>query len=101
MKRSKVSDSQILAVLKLAEVGAAVPDLCREHGISSATFYKWWAEFGGMDAPLMARMKKPEEGTRLLKRLYVEAQIKDDIVLEALAKKSESISPWRGGQMGC
>lgn len=77
MKRSKFSDSQILAVLKQAEVGTAVPDLCREHGISSATFYKWRAEFGGMDASLMTRMKE----------LYVEAQIKADIVAEALAKK--------------
>ena len=86
MKRSKFSDSQILAVLKQAEVGTAVPDLCREHGISSATFYKWRAKFGGMDASLMARMKELEEDRRL-KNLYVEAQIKADIVAEALAKK--------------
>jgi putative transposase len=49
MKRSKLSDSQILAVLKQAEVGTAVQDLCREHGISSATFYKWLAKFGRPD----------------------------------------------------
>jgi putative transposase len=72
MKRSKFSDSQILAVLKQAEVGTAVPDLCREHGISSATFYKWRAKFGGMDASLMARMKELEEENRRLKKLYVE-----------------------------
>ena len=87
MKRSKFSDSQILADLKQAEVGTAVPGLCREHGISSATFYKWRAKFGGMDASLMARMKELEEENRRLKRLYVEAQIKADIVAEALAKK--------------
>jgi putative transposase len=87
MKRSKFSDSQILAVLKQAEVGTAVPDLCREYGISSATFYKWRAKFGGMDASLMARMKELEEENRRLKKLYVEAQIKADIVAEALAKK--------------
>lgn len=77
MKRSSFTDSQILAVLKQAEVGKAVPDLCREHGISSATFYKWRAKYGGMDASLMGRMKE----------LYVEAQLKADIVAEALAKK--------------
>jgi putative transposase len=49
MKRSRFTDSQILPVLKQAEVGTAVPDLCREHGISSATFYKWRSKFGGMD----------------------------------------------------
>jgi putative transposase len=87
MKRSKFSDSQILALLKQAEVSTAVPDLCREHGISSATFYKWRAKFGGMDASLMARMKELEEENRRLKKLYVEAQIKADIVAEALAKK--------------
>ena len=55
MKRSKFSDSQILAFLKQAEVGTAVSNLCREHGISSATFHKWRAKFGGMDASLMTR----------------------------------------------
>ncbi|HDT6096745.1 TPA: transposase, partial [Enterobacter cloacae subsp. cloacae] len=48
MKTSKFSDSQILAILKQAEAGAPVPELCREHGMSSATFYKWRAKFGGM-----------------------------------------------------
>jgi putative transposase len=61
MTRSKSRYSQILAVLKQAEVGTAVPDLCREHGISSATCYRWRTRFGGMDASLMARMKQLEE----------------------------------------
>ena len=87
MRRSKFSDSQIPAVLKQAEVGTALPDLCGEHGISSATFYKWRAKFGGMDASLMTRMKELEEENRRLKKLYGEAQIKADIVAEALAKK--------------
>ena len=87
MKRSSFSDSQILAVLKQSEVGTAVPDLCREHGVGSAVFYKWRARFGGIDASLMTRMKKLEERNRRLKRLYVEAQIKADIVAEAHAKE--------------
>ena len=49
MKKSRFTDSQIMAVLKQAEIGTAVPELCREHGISSATFYKWRAKFGGTD----------------------------------------------------
>ena len=83
MKRSRFSDSQILAVLKQAEAGKTVPDLCREHGISNATFYKWRAKYGGMDASLMERMKELEEENRRLKKLYVEAQLKADIVAEA------------------
>ena len=87
MKKSKFTDSQILAVLEQAEAGRAVPALCREHGISTATFYKWRSKFGGMDASLMGRMKELEEENRRLKKLYVEAQLKADIVAEALAKK--------------
>jgi putative transposase len=75
MKRSKFSDSQILAVLKQAEVGTAVPDRRREHRISSATLYKLRAKFGGMDVSLMERMKELEEENRRLKKLYVEAHI--------------------------
>ena len=53
MKKSRFTDSQIMAVLKQAEAGTPVLDLCREHGISNATFYKWRAKFGGMDVSLM------------------------------------------------
>ena len=87
MKKSRCTDSQILAVLKQAEAGTAVPALCREHGISTATFYKWRSKFGGMDASLMGRMKELEDENRRLKKLYIEAQLKADIVAEALAKK--------------
>lgn len=64
-----------------------MPEVCRELGISVATFYKWRAKFGGMDASLMARMKELEEENRRLKKMYVEEKIKADIVAEALAKK--------------
>ncbi len=87
MKKSRFSDGQILAILKQAEAGIAVPDLCREHGISSATFYKWRARFGGMDASLMARLKELEEENRRLKKMYAEERLKAEIVQEALAKK--------------
>ena len=68
MKTSRFSDSQIIAVLKQAEAGSPVPELCREHGISSATFYKWRSKFGGMDASLMARLKELEDENRRLKK---------------------------------
>lgn len=87
MKKSRFSDSQIMAALKQAEAGVAVPDLCREHGISSATFYKWRSKFGGMDASLMARLKELEEENRRLKKMYADERLKAEIVQEALAKK--------------
>ena len=87
MKRSRFTDSQIMAVLKQAEAGTTVPDLCREHGVSTATFYKWRAKFGGMDVSLMAKMKELEDENRRLKKMYVDAQMRALIVEEALAKK--------------
>lgn len=87
MKKSRFTDSQIIDALKRAEAGLTVPELCRELGISSATFYKWRAKFGGMDTSLMARMKELEEENRRLKKMYIEEKIKADIVAEALAKK--------------
>lgn len=87
MKKSKFSDSQIMAILKQSESGIPVPDLCREHGMSSATFYKWRARYGGMDASLMARMKELEEENRRLKKMYAEERLKAEIVQEAMQKK--------------
>lgn len=87
MKKSRFSDAQILAVLKQAEGGVPVPELCREHGISSATFYKWRARYGGMDASLMARLKELEDENRRLKKMYAEERLKAEIVQEALTKK--------------
>ena len=87
MKRSKFSDSQIIEALNRVEAGLAVPDLCRELGISVATFYKWRAKFGGMDTSLMARMKELEEENRRLRKMYVEEKLKAEIAAEYLAKK--------------
>lgn len=87
MKKSRFSDSQILAVLKQAESGVPVPELCREHGISSATFYKWRSKFGGMDASLMARLRELEDENRRLKKMYAEERIKAEIRKEALEGK--------------
>ena len=87
MKTSRFTDSQIIAILKQAEGGSPVPELCREHGISNATIYKWRSRFGGMDASLMARMKELEEENRRLKKMYAEERLKAEIVAEALTKK--------------
>ena len=87
MKTSRFSDSQIIAVLKQAEGGTPVPELCRQHGISSATFYKWRSKFGGMDASLMSQLKELQDENRRLKKLYVEAQLSADLLKEAMTKK--------------
>lgn len=87
MKKSKFSDSQIISILKQAEGGTPIPDLCREHGVSNATFYKWRAKYGGMDTALMARLKELEEENRRLKKMYAEERIKAEIRKEALEGK--------------
>lgn len=87
MKKSRFTDSQIMSVLKQAEAGTPVLEVCREHGISNATFYKWRAKFGGMDVSLMAKMKELEDENRRLKKMVLDAQMRAMIVEEALAKK--------------
>jgi len=87
MKKSKFSDSQIIEALKRVESGLSVPELCRELGISSATFYKWRVKYGGMDTSMMARMKELEAENARLKKMYAEERLKADILKEAMAKK--------------
>ncbi len=87
MKKSRFTDSQIMDALKRMESGQSVPDLCRELGIRTATFYKWRSKYGGMDVSLIARMKELEAENARLRNMYVEEKIKAEIVAEALAIK--------------
>jgi putative transposase len=87
MKKSKFTDSQIMEALKRAQSGLAVPAICREMGISTATFYNWRGKYGGMDVSLMARMKELEAENARLRKMYVEEKIKAEIVAEALERK--------------
>lgn len=87
MKKSRFSESQIIGILKEAESGVPVAELCRKHGMSDATFYNWRAKYGGMDASLMKRMKELEDENRRLKKMYAEERLKAEIVQEALEKK--------------
>lgn len=84
MKKSRFSDSQIMAILKQAESGVPVPELCREHGMSSASFYKWRAKYGGMDTSMIKRMKELEDENRRLKKMYAEERLKAELRKEAL-----------------
>ena len=87
MKKSRFTARQLIAILKQAEAGTPVAELCREHGSSNATFYNWRSKYGGMDASLMKRMKELEEENRRLKKMYAEERLKAEIVQEALEKK--------------
>ena len=86
MKTSRYTEAQILAILRQAEGGMPVAELCREHGMSSASFYKWRAKYGGMDASLISQMKAIEDENRRLKRMYADLSMQADLLKEALGK---------------
>jgi putative transposase len=87
MRKSRFGDAQILSILKQAESGMPVPELCREHGMSGASFYKWRAKYGGMDASLMAEMKTVTAENQRLKRMFAELSMQNELLKEALGKK--------------
>ena len=87
MKTARYSDAQIMGILKQAESGVPVSELCREHGMSSASFYKWRAKYGGMDASMVSQMKVMEAENKRLKRMYAEMSMQNDLLKEALGKK--------------
>jgi len=96
MKRSKFTDSQIVEAIKRVEGGLAVPELCRELGISSATFYKWRSKFGGMDVSLMARMKELEAENARLRKMYIEEKLKaeNEEIADWLLRLTDSHRTW-------
>ena len=87
MKTSRFREPQIMAILRQAEGGVPVPELCREHGMSTASFYKWRAKYGGMDASMMSQMKALEDENRRLKKMYAEMSMQAELLKEALGKK--------------
>jgi putative transposase len=87
MKKSLFTETQIIGILKQGEEGVKVAELCRQHGISIPTYYKWRSKYGGMDASLMKRMKELEEENARLKRMYAEEKLKAEIIQEAMQKK--------------
>ncbi|ADP11781.1 Transposase IS3/IS911 [Erwinia sp. Ejp617] len=76
-----------MSILKQAGAGSPVAELCREHGMSHASFYQWRSRFGGMDASMMTRLKELEDENRRLKKRYAEERLKAEITEEAMAKK--------------
>ena len=87
MRKIRFTDASVLSILRQAEGGMAVADLCREHQISSATFYKWRAKFGGMDASMMAELKTTQDENRRLKKMFAELSMQNELLKEALGRK--------------
>ncbi len=87
MKRSKFSEEQVIAILREQEAGAKTADVCRRHGISSATFYAWKTKFGGMDVSDVKRLKALEEENAKLKRLYADAMLDNAGLRDLLGRK--------------
>jgi putative transposase len=87
MKQKRFTETQIMQILKQAEGGIPVAELCREHGMSSASFYKWRSKYGGMDASMISEMKAMAQENQRLKKMYAEMSLQNDLLKEALGKK--------------
>ena len=87
MKRNRFSEEQIIAILKEHEAGLPVADLCRKHGVSDASIYKWKAKFGGMDVSEAKRLRSLEDENAKLKRLLAEAMLDNVALKDLLGKK--------------
>ena len=87
MKKPRFSESKIFQIHKEAESGVPVPELCRKHGFSNASFYNWRSKYGGMDVSNMRRLKELEEENRRLKKMYAESQMDAEILRDALSGK--------------
>ncbi len=87
MKRSRFTEHQILNILKHVETGRLVKDVCREHGISDATYYNWKAKYGGMEASDIKRMKQLEEENAKLKRMFADLSLENRALKDVIEKK--------------
>lgn len=86
MKKSRFTESQIVAILKEADLGLPVNEIWRKHGISSATYYKWKSKYGGLDASELARVKELESENSRLKRMYAELALENEAIKAVLKK---------------
>ena len=87
MKRTKFSEHQIITILKEAESGVKVADLCRQHGMGQSTFFKWKSKYGGLEASELRRLKQLEEENRKLKRMFADLSLEHHALKDVLSKK--------------
>ena len=87
MKKSRFTETQIVSILKEADAGMKVEELCRKHGISSASYYNWKKKYGGMDASELKRMKELEDENARLKRMYADQSLELQAVKDLIVKK--------------
>jgi putative transposase len=87
MKRSRFTEEQIIGILREQEAGAATADVCRRHGVSSATFYKWKAKYGGLEVSEAKRLKALEDENGRLKRMLADAMLDNAALKDLLGKK--------------
>ena len=87
MKKSRFSESQIIRILKEADGGRKVADICREHGVSQATYYQWKAKFRGMEASNIRRLKELEEENSKLKRMFANLSLENEALRDVIAIK--------------
>jgi len=105
MRKSKFSESKIVSLLKEAEAGRKVSDICREHGISNTTFYQWRSKFGGMEASDIWRLKELQEENEKLKRMYADMALENRAIKDLLGipekrgrLKSKAVTASLGGR---
>src|SRR5690606_27351545 len=109
MKKSKFTETQIIAVLKQGDAGVPIKDLCRQAGISSATYYQWKSKYGGMEASELRRVKELEAENAKLKRMYAELALDNAAMKDLIAKKLQGrrrsatpcASSWRSTSGRC
>lgn len=87
MKKSRFTETQIVAILKEADTGMKVDDICRQHGISNATYYNWKAKYGGLDASELKRIKELEAENAKLKKMFADVRLENHAMKELFAKK--------------
>ena len=87
MKKSRFTESQVVAILKEVDAGMLVKDICRKHGISDATYYTWKSKYGGMEASDLKRMKEMENENAKLKRMYADLALENAAMKELITKK--------------